>query len=104
MTIETTTLADLSATPTERVFSDDPPTVRLSLAEGESIPEHFHPGRTIVVTVLAGTLALTVGDETAVAEDGTVARFAGDEGVALEARTDATAVLVLAPGEPDAGE
>ncbi|WP_126664714.1 cupin domain-containing protein [Haloterrigena salifodinae] len=89
-------LDDLVETPHAHVF-DEPRTVRLELAAGEGVPSHRHPERTIVCHVLEGTLEMRLGDEEYVLEAGEVLRFDGRQEIAPEARTDATALLVLAP-------
>ncbi|ELZ16435.1 cupin [Haloterrigena salina JCM 13891] len=90
-------LDDLVATPHAHVFDGEPRTVRLELAAGESVPAHRHSERTIVCHVLEGTLEMGLGDEEYVLEAGEILRFDGRQEIAPEARTDATALLVLAP-------
>ncbi|WP_339103722.1 cupin domain-containing protein [Haloterrigena salinisoli] len=94
-------LDELEATPHARVFDGEPRTVRLELAAGEGVPEHRHPDRTIVCHVLEGTLEMRLGDDEYALEAGDVLRFDGRQDIAPEARTDATALLVLAPRGDD---
>ncbi|NUB92040.1 cupin domain-containing protein [Haloterrigena sp. SYSU A558-1] len=90
-------LDEFEETPHANVFDGEPRTVRLELAAGEGVPAHRHPERTIVCHVLEGTLEMRLGDEKYALEAGEVLRFDGRQEIAPEARTDATALLVLAP-------
>ena len=90
-------LEDLEERPHAQVFDGEPRTVRLELSAGEGVPEHRHPEREIVCHVLEGELEMKLGDEEYVLEAGEVLRFDGRQDIAPEARTDATALLVLAP-------
>ncbi|ADB60646.1 Cupin 2 conserved barrel domain protein [Haloterrigena turkmenica DSM 5511] len=94
-------LDDLEETPHAHVFDGEPRTVRLELAAGEGVPAHRHPERTIVCHVLKGTLEIRLGDEEYVLEAGELLKFDGRQEIAPEARTDATALLVLAPRADD---
>lgn len=74
---------------------DDPKTIALSLADGESIPPHQHPGETILFQVLDGKISLLLGDEEHDLTVGDVARFSGDQDISPSATTDARALLVF---------
>jgi quercetin dioxygenase-like cupin family protein len=73
-----------------------PRTVLLSLDAGDTVPEHRHPGETILFQIVAGTIALTVGEEERELTAGDLARFDGDQSISPRAETDATALVVLA--------
>ena len=90
-------LDELEATPHATVFEGEPRTVRLELAAGEGVPEHRHPEREIVLHLLEGELTVTLGDDEHALEAGELLRFDGRQEIAPEARTDATALLVLSP-------
>lgn len=97
-----TSLDDLTETPHENVFpGSEPKTVRLSLAEGESVPAHDHPERQIVLYLVSGALDVTLDGETYEVESGDALRFDGRRTVEPEARADSTALLVLAPRAED---
>ncbi|MFB6233569.1 MAG: cupin domain-containing protein [Haloarculaceae archaeon] len=91
------TLSELDGKPHAQVFPDaEPKTVRLTLAAGESVPAHTHPGRRIVCYLRTGRLDLTVGAETTTLTEGDVARFSGEKKIAPTAVEDSVALLVLA--------
>lgn len=94
---ELVTLADLEGTPHARVFEGEPKTIRLSLERGESIAAHQHPDRRIVLHLLEGRLAVTLGDEEHEVQAGQLVRFDGEQDISPAALEDSTAVLVLAP-------
>lgn len=99
---ETTSLAALEATPHETAFPDaEPRVVRLSLSADERVPTHDHPGRDIVIHVIDGEVALDLNDETVELAAGDLVRFPGETQVSPLARTDATALVVLAPRGDD---
>lgn len=89
-------LESLDDTPHAHVFDGEPKTVRLSLAAGERVPAHRHPDREIVCFVVDGVLELTLGDEDYEVETGDVIRFDGAQEIEPTARTETTALLVLA--------
>jgi len=90
-------LDDLTATPHAHPFDgDEPKTVRLALSAGESVPEHTHPGRTVVCYVRSGTLDLGLDGADHRLTAGDLARFDGGRDVAPTAREDCEALLVLA--------
>ncbi|WP_049923307.1 cupin domain-containing protein [Halopiger djelfimassiliensis] len=93
---EKRTLEDLDGTPHARLFEGEPKTIRLTLAEGDGVAAHQHPDREIVLHVLEGRLAVTLGDESHELDAGDVVRFDGAQDIAPKALTDATALLVLA--------
>ena len=91
-------LDDLDAEPHAVLFPDEEPkTIRLSLAAGDVIAAHRHPGREIVAHVLDGRIAFSLGDETHEVGPGDVARFDGDQEISPRAIEDSRALLVLAP-------
>lgn len=91
------TLDDLDGQPHANVFPDaEPTTVRLTLAEGESVPAHDHPDREIVFYLVDGAMTLELGDETHELTAGDVARFDGDQQIAPTAGEASTALIVLA--------
>lgn len=99
---EITRLSDLDATPHANVFpGSEPKTVRLSLAAGERVDSHRHPGRSVVLAVLDGALELDLDDETHALESGDVARFDGDRAISPRATEASTALVVLAPTAAD---
>lgn len=95
-------LSELESTPQARLFAgEEPKTVRLSLAAGEHIPEHRHPGRRIVFYVYEGRIDLTLDEEVYELDAGDVIRFDGERDISPSARTDAGALVVLAPSGDD---
>lgn len=94
---ERRTLAALEETPHAHLFDGEPRTIRLTLADGDRVPSHRHPDRTIVLHVLEGTLALTLGEEVYEVPAGDVVRFDGAQDIEPEEQADTTALLVLAP-------
>ncbi|GAB3027910.1 cupin domain-containing protein [Natronobiforma cellulositropha] len=94
---ERVTLTDLEGTPHARVFEGEPQTIRLTLAAGDSIAPHQHPDRQIVLHLLEGSLAVTLGENEHELEAGEVVRFDGDQYVSPTALEDSVALLVLAP-------
>lgn len=97
---ERVTLADLEAAPHARVFDGEPQTIRLALEEGETIAPHRHPDRQIVLHLLEGRLAVTVGDDEYEVNAGELVRFDGNQDISPTALEDSTAVLVLSPRCP----
>lgn len=75
---------------------EDPHTVVLRLPAGGSVPAHTHPGRDILFSVFEGALDLSVGGETRRLEAGDFARFDGAREIAVDAREDVRALVVLA--------
>lgn len=97
---DVTNLDDLDATPHADLFPRSPPrTVRLSLDAGEGVPEHRHPGTSIVLHLLDGELEVTIGGDEYALEPDDVVRFSGDQDVSPRAVEDSTALLVFAPAE-----
>lgn len=95
-------LSAVDGEPQATVFPDtEPKTVRLTLAAGESVPSHTHPGRRIVCYLRSGCLELTVGGETTTLTEGDVARVSGEKEISPTAVEDSVALLVLAPTTDD---
>ena len=91
-------LDDAEGEPHATLFPEsEPKTIRLRLAAGESVPEHDHPGRVIVLHLLAGEVELSLDGEVHEAVAGDVLRFDGDQQIAPTAVEDSEALLVLAP-------
>jgi quercetin dioxygenase-like cupin family protein len=93
--IETATLTDFDADGRTPVF-EDPYTVHLGLAAGDSVPAHTHPGQDVLFAVQEGELELTVGDATESLAAGEMANFDGDADIAVEAIEDVRALVVFA--------
>lgn len=97
MTPSVVSLSDLEGEPHAAVFpGEEPKTVRLTLDAGESVPEHQHPGRTVVCHVLSGEVEMSLGDDEVTLESGDVARFDGGQDVSPTALEPSVALLVLA--------
>lgn len=95
---ELTSLDELTETPHAEVFADrNPRTVRLQLEEGDVVPEHSHPGETIVCHVMSGEVALSLDGDVIEAAAGDVVRFNGDQQISPRARSSTTALLVFGP-------
>ncbi|MFB6177850.1 MAG: cupin domain-containing protein [Halobaculum sp.] len=77
------------------LHESDPRTVLLSLDAGESVPEHRHPGETILFQVVSGTVDLTVGEDRRELSAGDLARFDGDQAISPHAESDTVALVVL---------
>lgn len=101
-TLEAASLAaDDGGTGRTSVFDGDPRAVSLSLAAGESVPRHEHPGETVLLLIRTGEASVTVGGTERTLSAGEVVRFDGGDGVGIDARTDVSALVVLtAGGEP----
>lgn len=95
--LERVALPALESAPHAAPFGQtEPKTVRLSMAAGESVAEHSHPGRTVICYVVDGVLNLSLDGESHQLETGDLARFSGDRDISPTAVEDATALLVLA--------
>jgi len=93
-----TSLSDLDETPHAEVFADrDPRVVRLELDAGDSVPRHQHPDATIVIHVIEGEVALTLGEEVYDLAAGDVIAFDGAQDVSPEAVEAAVALVVFVP-------
>jgi len=96
--VEAVRLADLDGEPHAAAFPGrEPKTVRLSLEAGETVPEHAHPGRTVLFHALTGAFAVRLDGEEHAVEAGEIVRFDGETAVEPTATEDATALVVLAP-------
>jgi len=92
------TLTELEGEPHANVFpSDEPKTIRLTLADGEEVPSHTHPGRDVVFYLLEGAVELHLGEETYELTADDIARFEGEREISPRALEDSTALIVLAP-------
>lgn len=90
-------LDELQSTPHANVFpTDEPKTIRLTLAEGEQLHRHTHPDREIVLYLIAGELELRLGEKTYDVESGDVVHFDGAQDISGSAVANSTALLVLA--------
>ena len=102
VTIES--IDELEGEPHANVFpTAEPKTVRLSLSEGEQVEPHNHPDREIVLYLIAGELELRLDGEAHQAQSGDVVRFDGARDVSPSAKTDCTALIVLAPRSERSG-
>jgi quercetin dioxygenase-like cupin family protein len=88
-------LDELTATPHATVFESDPRVVRLTLTADQRLPEHRHPGATVLFHVLDGSIDLALGGDVLELSPGDVARFDGDVDVAPHAREESTALVTL---------
>ncbi|WP_254861582.1 cupin domain-containing protein [Halovivax gelatinilyticus] len=93
---ENVVVDELEGTPHAHCFDEEPMTIRLTLAEGESVPAHQHPDRRIVLHLLSGELSVTLGDDEHAVEAGEVVRFDGNQDVSPTAIEDSVGLLVLA--------
>ena len=89
-------LDDLEGRPHAHCFEAEPTTIRLTLAEGESVPAHRHPDRRIVLYVVEGELSVTLGDADHAVRAGEVIRFDGNQDISPTAIEDTVALIVLA--------
>ena len=95
---QTDTLDELDGQPHASVFpGTEPKTIRLTLDEGESVPEHDHPDREIVFYVLEGEIDLQLGDDSYTLSSDDIAQFDGDQQISPTANRASTALIVLAP-------
>ncbi len=95
---ERTSLDALESTTHAEVFEErSPRTVRLRLEADQRVPEHRHPDSNVVLHLLDGSLALTLGDEVYDLEPGDVVRFDGDQDISPHAIKESTALVVFAP-------
>lgn len=102
VTIES--LAELDGEPHANVFpTDEPKTVRLTLSEGEHVDPHSHPEREIVLYLISGEIDLRLDDDSYQIGEGDVVHFDGEQDVSPIAKTDSTALLVLAPRSEGSG-
>lgn len=92
-------LDDLTGEPHAVVFDDSPRTVRLSLAAGESMPEHDHPGEDVLFVLLSGRLDLVLDGEPYELTDGDLVRLDGECRIEPRAVEDSVGLVVFAPRE-----
>ncbi|SFS88955.1 cupin domain-containing protein [Halostagnicola kamekurae] len=93
---ERVSLETLEGEPHARVFEGEPKTVRLTLAEGQQVPAHAHPGRQVVFHVLEGRMTVTVGEDRHELRAGELLRFDGEREVSPKALERSVAIVVLA--------
>ena len=79
---------------TRRLF-DDPTTVRLSLAEGNEVPPHSHPDRTVVFYVVSGKFDVRLDGESHTLTEDEALRFDGDREVSPRAVEDSEALVIV---------
>ncbi|WP_396613350.1 cupin domain-containing protein (plasmid) [Haloferax sp. S1W] len=95
-----TTVTSLSDLPDEThapVFSEhEPKVIRLLLDAGDQIDPHDHPGRDIVLYARSGELDVHISEDTHTLSADDLIRFSGTETIAIDAVTDATALVILA--------
>ncbi|MCT9098332.1 cupin domain-containing protein [Haloarchaeobius sp. HME9146] len=98
-----TDIADLNefeSTPHAEVFAaPGPRVVRLQLEAGDEMPEHSHPGETIVLHVLAGELDLRLDGEPNHLQGDELIRFDGDQDIQPRALSDTKALLFFCTTE-----
>ena len=91
-------LDDFEEIPHAVVFEgEEPRMVWLKIDDGEEVPEHSHPDRTIVLFLVSGRLQLRIDGTGHELEAGDLARFGGDRRISPTAIEDSVALLVLAP-------
>jgi quercetin dioxygenase-like cupin family protein len=71
-------------------------TIRLSLAEGEGVGAHSHPDRQIILYLISGEIDLQLDGDSHQIQPGDVIQFDGTHEVSPLAKTDSTALIVLA--------
>lgn len=97
-----TTLSDLDGQPHANVFPDaEPKTVRLTLAEDETIAPHTHPDKDVLFYLVEGHVELSLGEGSYDLQAGDVARFDGDQEISPHALEASTALVVLAQQTAD---
>lgn len=90
-------LDDLDEAPHAHLFDGaEPRTIRLALEAGESVPEHQHAGKDIVIFVIEGAVDLSLDGEVHELVAGDVIRFEGEQDISPEAQEDSAALVVLA--------
>lgn len=88
-------LGTVTGEPHARLF-EEPRVVRLTLAAGESMPAHSHPGTDVVIHVLEGELTVELNGESHRCGTGELLRFDGDREVVPRAEADAVALVTIA--------
>lgn len=90
-------LEEPDGVPHANVFpTEEPKTIRLSLAEGERVEAHSHPDRQIVLYLISGEIDLQLDRESHLVQSGDIVQFDGTREVSPSAKTDSTALIVLA--------
>ncbi|MGA9399581.1 cupin domain-containing protein [Haladaptatus sp.] len=90
-------LQELDGEPHANAFpSEEPKTIRLTLSEGEHVEPHSHPDRNIILYLISGTLELRLDGEPHQVSEGDVVHFDGAQDISPVAKSDSTALLVLA--------
>lgn len=88
-------VADLETRPGAVALDGEPRVIRLALDAGETVPAHDHPGTTVLLFVVAGTVAVELDGAAHELAAGELLRFDGDRAIAIEAIDDATALVTL---------
>lgn len=90
-------LQELEGVPHANAFpSEEPKTIRLTLSEGEHVEPHAHPDREIVLYLISGSLKLRLDGKPYEVNKGDVVHFDGAQDISPVAKSDSTALLVLA--------
>ncbi|WP_423746603.1 cupin domain-containing protein [Haladaptatus sp. SPP-AMP-3] len=76
--------------------NEEPKTIRLTLSEGEHVEPHSHPNRDIILYLISGILELRLDGEPHHMIQGDVVHFDGARDISPVAKSDSTALLVLA--------
>lgn len=97
--VETADLSTLAGQPQATVFAAAPRTVRLTLDAGEGVPEHRHPGKTIVFHQLDGELTVHLDGDAHHLGPGELLRFDGERSIEPRAQSDSVSLIVLAPAD-----
>jgi len=90
-------LGELDGSPHANAFpTEEPKTIRLTLAEGERVEPHSHPDRDVVLYLVSGSLELRLDGEPYQVSQGDVVHFDGAQEISPVANAESTALLVLA--------
>ena len=90
-------IEECDGVPHANVFpTEEPKTIRLSLDTGERVEAHSHPDRQIILYLISGEIDLQLDGESHVVQSGDVVQFDGACEVSPSAKTDSTALIVLA--------
>lgn len=93
--VEHVRLDDVEGRPGAVALGGSPRVVRLAMAAGESVPSHDHPGTTVVLYVVEGTVDARLDGEPREVAAGELLRFPGERAVAPLAVEDAVALVFL---------